>query len=286
MNYKHLYYFWTVANSGSIVAAAERLHITPQTISGQIKLLEEQLGVALLEASGRNVVLTDAGRLARKYAEEIFALGNALSHELQHQQTRLEPFTVGISDAVPKRIAYRLLAPILKLQPAIKLIVKEGKLDDLAAALALQRLDILIADRALQNSLAIKAHSHKVGSSLISFFATCDIAAQHKNFPKSLHQASMLLPGQDASTRQRLDLWFEQHHIQPQIIGEFDDGALLKSFGQAGVGVFPAPSIISDDIMQQYQVQLIGELKDVQENYYVIYTDKRDNHPALLALMG
>ena len=286
MNLKHLHYFWSVARTGSIAAAAERLSLTPQTVSAQIKLLEDALGTPLFQPLGRGLQLTEAGRMALGYADEIFALSDALKTNLSRQQgTPSLPFRVGISDAVPKNIAYRILAPVTVVgaqSAPVRLICHEGKLDQLLAELALHRLDMEVADRPMPSDVRVRGFNHKLGESDVAFFATPALAKACQDFPACLNQSAFLIPGEDSSMRARLEQWLEAQHLAPRIVGEFDDGALMKAFGQAGCGIFPAAAVNGDDVESQYGVREIGRTSAVREAFYAITGERRITHPAVL----
>jgi LysR family transcriptional activator of nhaA len=285
MNLKHLHYFWTVARTGSVAAAAERLHLTPQTVSAQIKLLESSLGTTLFRPAGRGLKLTEAGQLALRYADEIFALGEALQTSLrQSRGVASPPFRVGISDAVPKNIAYRLLAPVTAMPEPARLICQEGKLDRLLAELALHRLDMVVADRPLPGGMRVRGFNHKLGESDVAFFAAPALAMGGGAFPACLAGAPLLLPGEDSSLRRRLEQWLEAERLVPRIVGEFDDGALMHSFGQAGQGFFPAPAVLAAEVEAQYGVREVGRTAAVREAYYAITGERRITHPAVLSV--
>jgi LysR family transcriptional activator of nhaA len=286
INYKQFHYFWAVAKAGSIVRASKQLHLTPQTISGQIAILEASLGVSLFRKVGRGIELTETGELALTYADDIFQTGNALVETLRAgSKERSRLFRVGISDAVPKSIAYRLLAPAMSLVEPIKIICREGKLESLLGELAIHRLDLVLSDRPMPSEIDIKGRSHELLECGLSFFATPSLAQAHaQNFPHCLSNAPLLVPGEDSAVRKRLMLWLNRLRIQPQIVGEFDDSALMRAFGQAGVGIFCAPSIITDEVMAQHHVIKVGETNDVLERYYAISVERRANHPAVLAI--
>lgn len=285
MNHKHLHYFWTVARSGSVAAAAERLHLTPQTISAQIKLLEDSLGTPLLQPAGRGLKLTEAGRLALGYADEIFALSDALKARLGHRQGAPSlPFRVGVSDAVPKNIAYRLLAAVTELPEPVRLVCHEGKLDRLLAELALHRLDLVVADRPLPSGVRVRGYNHKLGECDTAFFAAPALALDCGAFPACLDGMPLLLPGEDSTARGRLDQWLEAERLTPRIVGEFDDAALMKAFGQAGRGVFPAPAVLAGEVERQFNVREIGRTSAVREAFYAITGERRITHPAVLTV--
>jgi LysR family transcriptional activator of nhaA len=286
INYKHLRYFWVVAKEGGIARASERLHLTPQTISGQISLLEEQLGEALFDKVGRQLELTDTGRLVLSYANEIFALGGELEAALRGLPAeRPMVFKVGVADVVPKSITLRLLAPALQLVDPIRLVCKENDLDSLLAELALHRLDMVIADGPIPAGLNINGYNHNLGESGISFLATAALARPlRKGFPNSLDGAPMLVPSEINVVQSRLLRWFDSLHIHPRIVGEFDDSALMKAFGQAGQGVFVAPTAIAEEVAKQHRVSIIGHTDKVREQFYAISTERRISHPAVAAI--
>lgn len=286
LNYKHLYYFWVVANEGSIVRAAERLHLTPQTISGQISLLESAMSCELFNKEGRNLVLTESGHLALSYANEIFSLGTELQEVLLKRPTgRPLQFHVGIADVVPKMIAHRLLEPALINNEGIRITCYEDKFDQLLADLAAHKLDVIIADSPMRPGSNVRAFNHLLGECGVTFFATAELASKYQdNFPQSLTGAPFLLPTNTSVIRSSLLKWFDQHQIQPYIAGEFDDSALLKAFGQAGVGIFCAPTTIKDEVTRQYQVQVIGQTREIKEQFYAISAERRLKHPSVLAV--
>lgn len=286
LNYKHLHYFRTVAKTGAINRAAEKLHLAPQTLSGQISLLEDRLGVALFRRSGRRLELTDAGRTALTYADEIFHIGAELEEALQNRlAARVHPFRVGIADVVPKAIAYQLLAPALTLAEPVKLVCREDRLEQLAADLAVHRLDMVLADRPLPSSMDIKGYSHPLGECGIAFLAAPAIAGTlEPDFPASLDGAPLLIPGEDSALHAPLLRWLERRGIQPIIVGEFDDSALMSAFGQAGAGVFPVPLTTAQEAMRQYQVIELGQTLDIRERFFAISVERRLSHPAVLAV--
>lgn len=291
LNFKHLRYFWMVAKTGSIARASEQLHLSPQSISGQLGELESNLGVQLFKKAGRGLQLTDMGRRVFSYADEIFALGGELVELTQHQRVkRSVPFRIGITDSVPKSVAYRIIQPVLHIEEPIRLICREGKLANLLSELSVNQLDLVIADRAMPGNINVRAHNHFLGESKIAVFATKNLIEQtlasnpHNGFPYLLNGAPFLMPGDDSTFQQKLLAWFESQKIYPRVVGEFDDGALLKSFGQAGAGFFAAPQAISAYICQQYQVVEIGRIDAVTDRVYAITTERRLTHPAVMAI--
>ena len=286
LNYKHLHYFRTVAKAGAINRAAEKLHLSPQTLSGQISTFEARLGVPLFRRSGRRLELTDAGRTALSYADDIFHVGAELEEALQSRSgTRVHPFRVGIADVVPKAIAYQLLAPALTLAEPVKLVCKEDRLEQLAAELSIHRLDMVLADRPLPSNMDIKGYSHPLGECGITFLATRTLASKlAPGFPACLHDAPLLVPGEDSALRAPLLRWLERKDIQPTIVGEFDDSALMSAFGQAGAGVFPVPLTTAQEMVRQYAMVELGQTLDIRERFFAISVERRISHPAVLAV--
>ncbi|MGY5452166.1 transcriptional activator NhaR [Agarivorans sp. MS3-6] len=286
LNYKHLHYFWVAAKQGGIARASELLHITPQTISGQISLLEQHFGDALFRKVGRNLELTETGRLALSYADEIFSLGDELEDALRNGPAeRPQVLKVGIAEVVPKTIAYRLLAPALHLSDSVRMVCKENTLQSLLAELALNRLDIVLADGPVPPSLGIRGFNHSLGESGISFVAVPELAVTLKaNFPASLDGAPLLIPSDINLLHVRLLQWFDKQNIHPLVVGEFDDSALMKTFGQAGIGVFTVPSAIADEVVSQYNVQIIGSTNAVREQFFAISAERRISNPAVVAI--
>lgn len=286
MNLKHLQYFWKVAKLGSVVAASEDLHITPQTISGQIQLLEQDLGSELFRRQGRKLELTEAGRLALGYAEEIFSLESELAQMIKlHPQARPLEFRVGVADAMPKSLVYRLLAPAVQLPDPVNIICREWKLDSLLSELAVHRLDLVLADTSIPPSIEVRAYSHRLGESALSFFARADLAARGRGaFPDCLDGMPMLLPGEDSASRAKLLRWLDRQKLRPRFTAEFDDSSLMAAFGQAGVGVFVAPTTLEEEIERQHGVITLGRTEEVVAEYFAISVERRLTHPCVLAI--
>jgi LysR family transcriptional regulator, transcriptional activator of nhaA len=287
MNFKHLHYFWMAAKTGGILRAGEQLNTTPQTLSGQIKLLEERLGRKLFRKRGRNLELTDEGRIAVGYADEIFSLSAELEAALQTsgKGARTLDFRVGVSDAVPKSVACRLLEPTWTVAEPVRLICVEGKLRDLLAQLSVHQLDLVIADEPMPRALSVKAFNHALGSTSLSFFATADLKSTlNGDFPACLHGAPMLIQGAASPVRARLEQWFIQHGVQPRIVGEFDDGALLKAFAREGRGVFASSFWLEQEICAQYQVVVVGHSAELIEEFFAISAERRISHPCVAAI--
>ncbi|MFJ3372289.1 transcriptional activator NhaR [Pseudomonas sp. NPDC086251] len=286
LNYRQLHYFWVVAKTGSIVRACEQLNLTPQTISGQISLLEHTYGIELFRRVGRQLELTEAGRQTLPYAEQMFQLGGELELMLRAQPNEQQIlFRVGVADVVPKSIVYRLIAPTMELSEPLRITCREDKLERLLADLAIQRLDLVISDSPMPSHLDIKGYSQKLGECGISFFATAELASLYgQDFPRSLHGAPLLIPGPETVVRSRLQRWFAEQQIQPKIVGEFDDSALMQAFGQSGSGIFIGPSVIADEVKRQYGVELIGQTDAVTESFYAISVERKVKHPGIVAI--
>jgi len=286
LNYNHLLYFWTVAREGTIAKASEVLHLTPQTVSGQLKLLEESVGEPLFQRVGRGLVLTDTGQIVNQYADEIFSVGAELAQRVRSKQPGMPTaLNVGITNSIPKLIAYRILEPALGLEDPIKIVCLEGDLEKLLGDLAVHRLDLVLSDRPIPTGLNVKAYNHELGESGIAFFAQRRLAGKYlRQFPQSLEQAPVLLPVGSSALRRSLDEWFDRLDLSPRIVAEFDDSALLKAFGEAGIGLFPAPSVLSSEIEKMYHARSIGVVTDVKETYFAISPERRLKHPAVLRI--
>jgi LysR family transcriptional regulator, transcriptional activator of nhaA len=288
MNFKHLHYFWVAARAGGVIRAGEQLHTTPQTLSSQIKLLEDRLGRKLFRKSGRKLELTDDGRVALRYADEIFALGEELETAMREKRglgSQVLEFRVGIEDAVAKSVAYRLLEPALSLKEPVRLICTEGSFPDLMAQLALHRMDLVIADEPLTSRLSVKGFNHKLGSSPMSFFCAPGLQAQLKGpFPQCLNDAPMLIPGGSSSVRPQFEAWLARHGLHPRVVGEFADGALMKAFGRQGGGVFLSPSVAEPEVISQYSVNVIGRSDEMIDEFYAISVERRITHPGVAAI--
>jgi LysR family transcriptional activator of nhaA len=282
LNYKHLRYFWAVARSGSIARAGMQLHVTPQSISGQLAELQGVLGVELFRRAGRGLELTDTGRRILSYADEIFALGDELLEVARGEAARkILPFRIGVADSVPKSVTHRILEPALHLDEPVRLICREGRLVSLLADLAVHRIDMVIADRAMPSDVNVRGFSHLLGS----VFGTDGLLRTLKRtFPALLDGAPFLLPGDGVAIQPRLLQWFEATGVRPRIVGEFDDSALLKAFGQGGAGLFVAPTALARYVRKQYGVRAVGQIGAVNEQLYAITTERRLRHPATVAI--
>lgn len=294
MNYKHLQYFWTVVRAGGVLRASEQLHLTPQTLSGQIRLLEERVGQRLLRKAGRGVEPTVTGRLVMQYADEIFSLGGELEDALRggREGPPAPLLRIGIADSVPKAVAYHVVEPALRIEPPPRLQCVEGKLPALLGELALRRLELVVSDVPMPGHVNVKAFTHLLGQSRIAFFAAPALLQRagttarraRARFPATLAALPLLLPGADSALRPRVDAWLRQHAIAPRIAAEFDDTALMKAFGREGRGVFPAPAVLASEIARQYEVVELGTGADLVEEFYGISVERRITHPAVAAI--
>ncbi len=287
-NYRHLYYFWVVAHEGGMTKAAARLDVAVQTVSAQVHELEHALGHQLLRPAGRGLTLTEAGQAALRQADEIFRLGDQLP-ELVGQTARsaqAQRLVVGLSDGLPKLAVRTLLEPVTALA-GLRLVCHEDNFDDLLADLALHRLDVVLADRGAPPNPNLRLYSHPLGHSPMAWYAPkAWESLARSGFPASLDKVPVLLPSHHAAVRLRLDQWLERNSLHPQVVGEFDDSALLKTFASGGMGVFPATTMIHDELTKTYQVRRIGECTGVEEYFYAINTERRAQHPLVQKLLS
>lgn len=286
LNYHHLHYFWVVAREGSIVRACEVLHLSQPTISTQLQQLERSLGGELFQRKGRGLQLTELGRTIQRYADEIFKLGSELA-EVAHGMPSGQPrrLTVGVSDVLAKLMVYRLLLPALSMPEPVKLVCREGHFDDLLKNLVNFELDVILCDSPVGAGVPVKAFSHLLGECGMTIFGTPKLQrAYEKKFPESLTGAPLLLPSPQSLPRRALDQWLDDHQIHPVICGEFQDTALLKVFGQEGIGLFPAPSAIEKEVCRQYSVKVVGRIEQVRERFYAVSVERRLKNPAVLEI--
>lgn len=286
LNYHHLLYFWTVAKEGSISRACQKLRLAQPTISGQLRMLEESLGEKLFTKAGRGLALTEVGQVAFRYADEIFSLGRELQDVLKGRpRGRPLRLLVGVSDQLPKLIAYRILRPALEMPDPVQMVCDEDTPERLFAALAEHRLDVVLSDTPITSTLAVKAFNHLLGTSGVTLFAAPKLAVRYrKDFPASLDAAPFLLPMESSSLRRSLEQWFDAQNIRPVLVGEFKDGALMNTFGQAGVGIFAAPTAVEKEVRDHYQVSIVERIDSVTERFYAISAERKLKHPAVLTI--
>ncbi|MCY7388266.1 MAG: LysR family transcriptional regulator [Burkholderiales bacterium] len=286
-NYRHLYYFWIVAKEGGIARAAERLDMSLPTISTQVRELEKSLGVSLLKAQGRNLVLTEAGVAAMREADQIFALGEGLPHRVREAVSGTTVrFNVGISDGIAKLAVHRLLAPILN-EPKLRLLCHDGEFEQLLAELALHKLDAILSDRAAPAKTEMRIQSALLSRSHIAWYAPKNWSdAARTDYPHCFSHVPLLLPTRHSAVRLRIDHWFERERIKPLIVGEFEDSALLMTFGAAGMGVFPVAESLDDDMVDTHKLEKIASCEEVEEQFHLIYPARKVLHPLLVWLLS
>lgn len=286
MNYHHLLYFWTVVREGSISKASQKLRISSPAISAQLRSLEENFGEKLLRRSGRNLVMTEMGRTVFSYAEDIFALGRELIDTVRNRPTgRPMRVDIGVVDVLPKLIAQWLIEPALHLRERVRVVCREATSDQLIARLATLELDVVLSDSPINPNLKIQAFNHLLGESAVTFVAVPRLAAKCKGrFPRSLDRMPMLLPTDNTDLRRSLDQWFETRNIRPDIVGEFEDYALLRAFGQAGSGIFPVPSVFEKQLKQQDSLRRVGRTDEVHSRFFAISAERKLMHPAVVAI--
>jgi LysR family transcriptional activator of nhaA len=285
LNYQHLRYFWAVSRHGNLTRASAELLLTPQTVSTQIRDLEKGLGVELFSRVGRRLVLTDIGRVVYRYANEIFTIGREIQDVVRGLPGRAMYLAVGVADVVPKLIAHHLIEPAIQLEEPVRVICREGRTDRLLAALAIHKLDVVLTDAPIPPEVKIRAYNHLLGKSQVTFMAIDRLARNYrKGFPESMNGAPILLPAEGTTLRGTLEQWFDSLEIRPMVVGEFEDSALLKVFGQAGVGVFAVPSVIQDEVRRQYGVEPIGVAEGIVERFYAVSLERKVRHPAVAAV--
>lgn len=287
LNYKHLHYFHAVATHGSVARAALHLHVSAQAISMQVQLLEERVGEELFRKQGRQLQLTDAGKTVLLYANRIFDLGSELEQAVRRGVLAgKETLRVGVCDIIPKTMAFQLLQPARTAGLAMHLICREGRFDGLVMDLVAHRLDLVIADRPLPPGGALRGYSRLLGASELAVLGHPNLArAWPGRFPARLRQAPFLLPGTEASVQSQLKAWLDAHDLRPIIVGEFDDGALLKSFARAGAGFMVAPAVLADTVCAEYGLEQLGRIASVVEQFYAVSVERHQDHPALRRIL-
>jgi LysR family transcriptional activator of nhaA len=287
LNYHHLHYFWVVAREGSIVRASRELRLAHPTISGQIHRLEEVLGEKLFARGGRQLVLTEAGRVAFRYADEIFSLGREFVETLRGRSSgKPMRLVVGVADVIPPSLVRRFLEPAFRLGVSLRLVCRADKsVEEFVAELALHRVDLVLADGPPPPGIAVRAFSHPLGDCGTTFFATAKLAARlRRGFPRSLGGAPFLLPGAPSTVRRALQQWFDGQDLRPLIVAECDDSALAKDFGEEGMGVFAAPTVIDAEVLKHYRVRVVGRSEEVRQQFFAISGERKVKHPAVVAI--
>ncbi len=286
LNYHHLHLFRQVARQENLTKASKILGLTPQTVSTQVRDLEEALNEKLFDRVGRKLILTDIGRVVLGYAEEIFSTGQELQEVLRGQVTeRPLKLLVGVANMLPKLIVHKLIEPALRDSGAVRVVCHEGSPEQLLVELTAHRLDVVLSDSPIRPQEGVKAYNHALGNCGVTFMAPRKVAERlRKNFPSSLNGEPVLLPTDDAALRRALDAWFNRNGIHVRISGEFEDSALLKAFGQAGVGFFAIPQVIEQEVARQYNVESFGSPDGVSEKFYAISVERRLRHAGTVAI--
>jgi LysR family transcriptional activator of nhaA len=286
-SYRHLYYFWVVAQEGGMAKAAQRLGMAVQTVSAQVRELERDLGTSLLKPAGRGLALTDAGKAAVAQADQIFQLGEQLPAAVREAGAApVMRLAVGISDRLPKLAVHQLLQPVIS-EPGLRLICHEGDFDDLLGELALRRIDLVISDREATGRPHLKLHSQCLASSELAWYAAPKLAPSvMRRFPEALQEVPVLLPTTHAAVRVPLDQWLEARGLRPRIAGEFEDSALLATFAAAGMGVMPAASLMEQELIQRFGLQRVGVCADLLEPFHAITVASKWPHPLVAKLLG
>ena len=287
LNFRHLYYFWVVAKEGGITRAAERLGLAVQTVSAQLTLLEQSLGKTLFSQQGRRLVLTEAGRVAMNYADQIFLLGEQMQEALNEADSGRTRLTVGISDSLPKLSAYRMLEAVTRMDRPVRLVCFEDQFEALLADLALHKLDVVLTDRAVRSGTTLRVFSHQLFESETIVVGTPALAEQYaEGFPENLNGAPFLLPARNNALRGKIDEWFGTHGVRPDVVGEFEDNALLNTFGRRGLGLYFAPAALAGEMKEQFGAELVGRVPQVREQFYAISNERKIQHPAVEAILA
>ena len=286
LNYHHLQYFWTVAQEGSLVRGAKKLNLTPQTISAQLRTLEDALGEQLFDRSGRQLTMTEIGRLVYDYADDIFALGRELTYAVEGQPSgRPLKVIIGVADVLPKLVAHRLIEPALRLEDEVQIKCLADTTERLLALLAVHELDVVLSDAPIPATVNVRAFNHMLGECGVSIMAAPALIPRYRmGFPQSLHDAPFLLPTEGTTLRRSLAQWFDQIGVRPRVIGHFQDSALLKVFAQAGSGLFAVPSVVTKEVQRQYQVRKIGEADGIIDRFFALSVERKIQHPAIAAI--
>jgi len=286
INYHHLHYFWLVFKEGSVSKAAQKLRLSQPTVSSQIAAFEAKLGEKLFERQGRGLALTEAGKMAFRYAEEIFSLGGEMLDTIRGRPSgKPLRFLVGVADAVPKMIAHRLLMPAFRLSVPLRIVCHEDKSERLLARLSVHGLDMVLSDTPIPPFVKVKAYNHLLADYGVSVMGTEALARKYrKGFPQSLDGAPFLLPAAGASLRQSLDQWFDSKGLRPLVAGEFDDSALMKVFAEAGAGLCALPDILERRVAEKYGLRLAGRIPQLRERFYALSVERKLKHPAVLAI--
>ncbi|MBN8549650.1 MAG: transcriptional activator NhaR [Deltaproteobacteria bacterium] len=283
LNYQHLYYFWHIARCGSVTGAARQLRLAQPTISAQMKSFEHILGEKLFQRSGRSLALTESGKLAYRYAEQIFSMGQEFLDVLDGTQgSSLQEFRIGIADVVPKSLAYRLIEPALRPENGVSVHCYEDKTEKLLAELSIGEIDLVIADRPIPPNVKVKAFNHFIGECGVSFLAARSLSRKlAKNFPSSLNGAPLLMPTAEAAVRHELDRWIDENGLTPRHVAAFQDRALMKLAAKDGKGIMPVPSAVEEEVCKEFQLERVGRIPNIKEQIFLISIDRRLKNPLL-----
>jgi LysR family transcriptional activator of nhaA len=287
LNYHHLYFFWVISQEGSLLHAAKRLHLTPPTLSAQLKKIEEFFGQELFDRKGHRSVLTHFGAEVAQYATDIFHLGHELVEMARgHTHTRRSVFRVGVVGSIPKTVVYRLVEPSMEWSKSLAFEFRQGNLEDLLGLLSRNLVHVILADQPPKDALDRRVHTHKLGETDVILYGTPRLAMQyHQGFPISLAGAPMLLPAKGTSLRQSIDKWLAEKSLEVRIVGEFDSAELLRTFGAFQKGLFPVRSVLASEIEETYAVEEVGPMTGVRETYYAISQERKVTHPYILAII-
>lgn len=286
INYHHLLYFWTVVRAGSIGRASEQLRLAPPTISAQLRSLEASFGEKLLLRSARGVQATEIGQVVYRYADDIFSLGREMLDTVRGRPTgRPLQVVIGIADVLPKEVSHALIAPALQLTEPVQITCREDNQEHLLAQLAVQELDVVLSDTPIGPPAKIRAYNHQLGECGTTFFATPELLRKyHRRFPEVLQEAPMLLPAGNTNVRRVLDQWLDSRQMTPLIVGQFEDFALLRRFGEAGAGIFAAPSVLEKQFRREGKFRVVGRAKTVRNRFFAISVERKLKHPAVVAI--
>ena len=286
LNYHHLRYFWVVAKEGGLRKAAEKMHVSQPTISAQIAALEGVLGEKLFRRGGRALTLPDVGQQVLGYAEEIFSLGQDLM-SLAKQRPTLRPLRVqlGVADALPKMVAYRILQSVFRLGQPVQVSCWETKVSDMLVELAAHRLDLVLTDEPASSGVAANIFNHFLGECGVTFCAQARLAAKlRRDFPKSLNGAPALLPMSNSGLRRSLEKWFHSTGVRPRLVGEIEDPALVNILAVHGLGFIAVPTIVAKETIARFELRTIGHTEECQQQFYAISAQRKLNHPAVMAI--
>lgn len=288
LNYHQLLNFWLVAREGSVQRASAVLHVTPSSVSIQVRQLERACGAKLFQKQGRGLVLTELGEQVAGYAGEIFAKGRELMELVKGRPIGRPPvLRVGVGDAMPKLVAFRLLQPALVRDPSVRLICQEGEMSQLVSALAIHKLDVVLSDIPLDPLYKVQAYSHRLGESDVVIVGSRDLARRYRRgFPASLEHAPFLLPTGSSLLRRQLERWFSEMKLTPTIGGEFADSGMMKIAGLSGLGLLAIPAVIETEVRKFYGLQRVGVAEGVQEQFYAVSVERRIKHAGVLAICG